>query len=104
MPASGSTSKLSPQIHNLRIPALGNCFTLLEEETLQSLKTVRLRNGLPLSTSLDSSGFTVEMETGIGKVYVYLCTIFELNRCCGFTKFVIVVPSVVVKEGVYTSL
>ena len=48
--------------------------------------------------------FTVEMETGTGKTYVYLRTIFELNRRYGFTKFVIVVPSVAIKEGVYKSL
>ncbi len=44
--------------------------------------------------------FTVEMETGTGKTYVYLRTIFELNQRYGFTKFVIVVPSVAIKEGV----
>ena len=48
--------------------------------------------------------FTVEMETGTGKTYVYLRTIFELNKRYGFTKFVIVVPSVAIKEGVYKSL
>jgi len=40
------------------------------------------------------------METGTGKTYVYLRTIFELNKRYGFTKFVIVVPSVAIKEGV----
>ena len=44
------------------------------------------------------------METGTGKTYVYLRTVFELNRRYGFTKFVIVVPSVAIKEGVYKSL
>ena len=44
------------------------------------------------------------METGTGKTYVYLRTIFELNRRYGFTKFVIVVPSVAIKEGVYKTL
>src|SRR5688500_20360946 len=44
------------------------------------------------------------METGTGKTYVYLRTIFELNRLYGFTKFVIVVPSVAIKEGVYKSI
>ena len=46
----------------------------------------------------------MEMETGTGKTYVYLRTIFELNKRYGFTKFVIVVPSVAIKEGVYKSL
>ena len=44
------------------------------------------------------------METGTGKTYVYLRTIFELNKLYGFTKFVIVVPSVAIKEGVYKTL
>jgi type III restriction enzyme len=44
------------------------------------------------------------METGTGKTYVYLRTIFELNRRYGFTKFVIVVPSVAITEGVYHSI
>jgi hypothetical protein len=51
-----------------------------------------------------SGDFTVEMETGTGKTYVYLRTIFELNKRYGFTKFVIVVPSVAIKEGVYKTL
>ena len=44
------------------------------------------------------------METGTGKTYVYLRTIFELNKRYGFTKFVVVVPSVAIKEGVYKTL
>jgi type III restriction enzyme len=64
---------------------------------------VQLRNGLPPTTKL-SPDFTVEMETGTGKTYVYLKTVFELNRSYGFTKFVIVVPSVAIKEGVNKTL
>ena len=59
---------------------------------------------VPPSEHLDSGDFTVEMETGTGKTYVYLRTIFELNKRYGFTKFVIVVPSVAIKEGVYKAL
>ncbi len=82
----------------------GNRLSLLDEEMLANLKKVQLRNGLSASDSLDSGDFTVEMETGTGKTYVYLRTIFELNKRYGFTKFVIVVPSVAIKEGVYKSL
>ena len=71
---------------------------------LANLKDIQLRNGLPPTASLDSGDFTVEMETGTGKTYVYLRTIFELNKRYGFTKFVIVVPSVAIKEGVYKTL
>ncbi len=82
----------------------GNRLTLLDDEILANLKDIQLRNGLPPSASLESGDFTVEMETGTGKTYVYLRTIFELNKRYGFTKFVIVVPSVAIKEGVYKSL
>lgn len=61
---------------------------------------VQKNNHLPINKSLDSYDFTVEMETGTGKTYVYLRTILELNRHYGFSKFVIVVPSVAIREGV----
>jgi type III restriction enzyme len=83
---------------------IGNRLTLLDDEILTNLREVQIRNGLPVSESLTSGDFTVEMETGTGKTYVYLRTIFELNKRFGFTKFVIVVPSVAIKEGVYKSL
>ena len=83
---------------------VGNRLTLLDDEILANLKDIQLRNGLPPSGSLESGDFTVEMETGTGKTYVYLRTIFELNKRYGFTKFIIVVPSVAIKEGVYKSL
>ena len=83
---------------------VGNRLTLLDDEILANLKGIQLRNGLPPSETLHSGDFTVEMETGTGKTYVYLRTIFELNKRYGFTKFVIVVPSIAIKEGVYKSL
>ena len=83
---------------------IGNRLTLLDDEIHENLNEIQLRNGLAPSTDLDSPDFTVEMETGTGKTYVYLRTIFELNKRFGFTKFVIVVPSVAIKEGVYKTL
>lgn len=83
---------------------IGNRLQLLDDEILKNLQSIQLRNGLKPSSSLASGDFTVEMETGTGKTYVYLRTIFELNRRYGFTKFVIVVPSVAIKEGVYKTL
>ena len=83
---------------------IGNRLALPDGKILDNLKAVQLRNGLPPSDTLDSGDFTVEMETGTGKTYVYLRTILELNKRCGFSKFVIVVPSVAIKEGVYKSL
>jgi type III restriction enzyme len=83
---------------------IGNRLTLLDDELLKNLHDIQLRNGLPPSISLATGDFTVEMETGTGKTYVYLRSIFEVNRRYGFTKFVIVLPSVAIKEGVYKSL
>lgn len=83
---------------------VGNRLTLLDDQLLQNLRDVQLRGGLAPSGVLTSGDFTVEMETGTGKTYVYLRTIFELNKRYGFTKFVVVVPSVAIKEGVYKSL
>lgn len=82
---------------------IGNRLTLLDDEIEANLRAVQLRNGLPPNEKL-SGDFTVEMETGTGKTYVYLRTVFELNRRYGFTKFVIVVPSVAIKEGVNKTL
>ena len=79
---------------------VGNRLTLLDDELRQNLVDVQFREGLPPSETLTSGDFTVEMETGTGKTYVYLRTIFELNKRYGFSKFVIVVPSVAIKEGV----
>ncbi len=83
---------------------IGNRLTLLDDEIVGNLNKIQLRNGLPPSSTLPSRDFTVEMETGTGKTYVYLRTIFELNKRYGFTKFAIVVPSVAIKEGVYKTL
>ncbi len=83
---------------------IGNRLKLLEEDILENIKQIQLTNGLAPSESLDSLDFTVEMETGTGKTYVYLRSILELNRKFGFTKFIIVVPSVAIKEGVNKSL
>jgi len=82
----------------------GNKLQLLDEEILENLKKIQLRNGLKPTEKLDSLDFTIEMETGTGKTYVYLRTIFELHKRYNFTKFIIVVPSIAIKEGVYKSL
>jgi type III restriction enzyme len=83
---------------------IGNRLQLDSQDLLANLNKVQLRHGLKPSDGLASRDFTVEMETGTGKTYVYLRTLFELNKRYGFTKFVIVVPSVAIKEGVYKSL
>jgi type III restriction enzyme len=83
---------------------IGNRLQLLDDDILKNLRDVQLRDGLKPSEALSSMDFTVEMETGTGKTYVYLRTVYELHKRYGFTKFVIVVPSVAIKEGVYKTL
>jgi type III restriction enzyme len=86
----------------------GNRLTLAEGKLLENVQKIQLSNGLKPSmrgevnrTELD---FTIEMETGTGKTYVYLRTILELYMKYGFSKHIIVVPSIPIKEGVYKSL
>ena len=85
---------------------VGNRLELVEDEILENLQAVQLRNGLPQTKALKKGAydFDIEMETGTGKTYVYLRTIFELNKAYGFKKFIIVVPSIAIKEGVAKSL
>ena len=83
---------------------IGNRLLLVDEEVEENLHKTQIANGLRHSEKLASGDFTVEMETGTGKTYVYLRTIFELNKNYGFTKFIIVVPSVAIKEGTYKTL
>lgn len=86
------------------INGVSNNLVLSEEQILANLKQVQLSNELPVSGKLDGMHFSVEMETGTGKTYVYLRTIYELNRLYGFKKFVIVVPSIPIREGVLKNL
>ncbi len=83
---------------------IGNRLELLDDEILLNVQKIQLRNGLAQSTELGSMDFSVEMETGTGKTYVYLKSIFEMNRRYGFTKFIIVVPSIAIKEGTKKTL
>ncbi|MDO9011290.1 MAG: DEAD/DEAH box helicase family protein [Gallionella sp.] len=83
---------------------MGNQLALDEAALLRNLQAVQQANKLPNSIALEGMNFSVEMETGTGKTYVYLRSIFELHQRYGFSKFIIVVPSVAIREGVITSL
>lgn len=90
---------------------IGHRLSLEPTQTLANLRAIQERNNIPKSPALidqdDVYGFpnfSVEMETGTGKTYVYLRTIFELSRKYGFKKFIIVVPSVAIREGVLSSI
>lgn len=87
--------------------AVGNNLVITEDKLLENLNDVQLRNCIspsPKEKLVAPYDFTVEMETGTGKTYVYLRTIFELNKVYGFSKFIIVVPSIAIKEGVWKSI
>ncbi len=85
-----------------------NKLQLTESQILDNTQKIQLRNGLKPSTpdevDIKHLDFSIEMETGTGKTYVYLRTIMEMNRRYGFSKFIIVVPSIPIKEGVYKTL
>ena len=90
---------------------VGNRLTLTEEQVWENVKRIQQRNltPSPLSSRRGVGGeagmnFSVEMETGTGKTYVYLRSIYELNKLYGFKKFVIVVPSIAIREGVLKNL
>lgn len=89
---------------------IGNQLSIDRSQILENVRTVQERNQIERVPELmggdyiDGMNFTVEMETGTGKTYVYLRTIFELNQKYGFKKFIIVVPSVAIREGVYKNL
>lgn len=95
------------QIQSSNFSIVPNVLELPKEKILQNLQEIQNKNGIVLSNVDDLNepyNFTVEMETGTGKTYVYLRTILELNQKYGFTKFIIVVPSVAIKEGVLKTL
>ena len=74
------------------------------EKLLDNLNKVQIENNLFVSKDIEDNNFTVEMETGTGKTYVYLRSILELNKEYGFTKFIIVVPTVAIRTGVEKSI
>ncbi|SMD45230.1 type III restriction enzyme [Aquiflexum balticum DSM 16537] len=86
------------------INGVSNNLILSEEQILANLKGIQSANEISVSKKLDGMHFSIEMETGTGKTYVYLRTIYELNKLYGFKKFVIVVPSVAIREGVLKNL
>ena len=85
---------------------IGNRLAISDDEITQNLRQIQLENGLPQRTDPLNGNydFDIEMETGTGKTYVYTKTILELNKTYGFTKFIIVVPNIAIKEGVAKSL
>ncbi|USQ71668.1 DEAD/DEAH box helicase family protein [Roseomonas mucosa] len=82
---------------------------LAEPQVLANIKDVQRRQNLPISDKLVASAgcrinLDIEMETGTGKTYCYIKTIFEMNKRYGWSKFIIMVPSIAIREGVHKSL
>lgn len=82
---------------------------LPDHQVLANIKDVQRRQNLPLSDALVSSAgckfnLDTEMETGTGKTYCYIKTMFEMNKQYGWSKFIVMVPSIAIREGVYKSL
>jgi type III restriction enzyme len=82
---------------------------MTELQVLANIKDVQRRQNLPISDKLVASAgcrinLDIEMETGTGKTYCYIKTIFEMNKRYGWSKFIIMVPSIAIREGVHKSL
>lgn len=86
------------------IGAVGNNLMLDEDSILENVRAIQDDNGIEPAERLDGMNFSVEMETGTGKTYVYLRTALELSKRYGFNKFIIIVPSIAIKEGVRSSI
>lgn len=71
---------------------------------LEHIQTIQRANQIKPSMKLEGRfNLTIEMETGVGKTYTYIKTMYELNRAYGWSKFIVVVPSIAIREGVYKS-
>ena len=71
---------------------------------LEHINTIQRANQIKPSMKLEGRyNLTIEMETGVGKTYTYIKTMYELNRAYGWSKFIVVVPSIAIREGVYKS-
>ncbi|MCS4536499.1 DEAD/DEAH box helicase family protein [Corynebacterium sp. HS2168-gen11] len=100
---SGSDNDMLDVVVQLGV--YGNNLVLDEDAILNNLRRIQDRNGLDISEGLvDGLQFDIEMETGTGKTYVYLRTAFELAAKYHFNKFIILVPSVAIREGLKTSI
>ncbi len=105
------SSQLANQNEILSFDVVANGLQIDNDKLLENLQSVQLSNNLEnISSELyygdyaDIANFGLEMETGTGKTYVYLRTIFELNKLYGITKFIIVVPSDAIRTGTLKSL
>ena len=77
---------------------------LTDSKILENINMIQKENNIKVSEKLEGRyNLTVEMETGVGKTYTYIKTMYELNKKYGWSKFIVVVPSVAIREGVHKS-
>lgn len=77
---------------------------LSDKSILEHINSIQRANQIKPSSKLEGRfNLTIEMETGVGKTYTYIKTMYELNRAYGWSKFIVVVPSIAIREGVYKS-
>ena len=77
---------------------------MTDQLVLERIREIQRQHQIQVSNQLEGRyNLTVEMETGVGKTYTYIKTMYELNRHYGWTKFIVVVPTVAIREGVYKS-
>ena len=92
-------------VFNEMLGAANNPVEISDAVILNNLQTIQRQNNIAPSARLEKTGrcfnLTVEMETGVGKTYTYIKTMYELNRRYGWSKFIVVVPSIAIREGVY---
>lgn len=80
-----------------------NPIKLTNEEILTNVQELQREQGIKITPTLQGREFTIEMETGTGKTYVYIKSMYELNKLYGWSKFIVMVPSIAIREGVYKS-
>ncbi len=99
-----------PQQHGFLDEGFKNAdIAISQAALLANIQTVQRHQNLPLSAAMVSNkvcpvNLDIEMETGTGKTYCYIKTMFELNQRYGWSKFIVVVPSIAIREGVFKSL
>jgi len=107
--SKGDRKELIAKTHGLEESIFSNNkLVLSEHQLLNNIQDIQKEQGLTASKTLaglhNKPHFSIEMETGTGKTYVYTQTMYELNQKYGWSKFIIMVPSVAIREGVHKSL
>lgn len=97
-------NNLFQKVEDIEVISFGNHnITLTEIERRNNIRKVQRNNDIKYTENAGLTDFTIEMETGTGKTYTYIKTMYELNEYYGWSKFIIMVPSIAIREGVQKS-